>query len=554
MKNTKKVKKVPKTTKKPIVSSNQKLKDALLRNKKLLIVAAVIVFGLSGAWFLKSGSAATSWTLYWADEFNTTTLDTANWGVYNNTYGEGNNEEACLTPNNVAVSNGTLKITAKREGINCQGDAAKYKAFTSGFIATRSIGSTGSAATASGKYFPSLAKYEVRAKLSHAQGLWPAFWLRHKDGAAMAEVDIMEYFHAQVPGKTTGTLHYANVANVTKKTVAFESPTTTPGWHVWAVEMEDTSTGVLVKWLLDGTVYHQYTVADKTQFTKYKDGFDIALNMAVGGNYSGHPDDPLGYSRYLGKCLKPYGGAQPCDATNILRAGFPATYEIDYVRVYIKSTTTDPVVTNPTPTPAKLATPTNLKAVAKDGSVSLTWDAVSGANNYTVRWGQNGTWTNYSNNPGFTNPATNSYTVNGLTNGQVYEFAVAARDSTSVNTGSDYTLPITATPVSGVILTPQNPKIVNGNRKFTISWTKSTDSRVDVYSVRYIRSDSTKKSDGSAWIYPGRTSNTAMTVSGLQNGVSYDVQVRAIDTLGTTTTTDDKYSNYTTTLIAKPAR
>ncbi|MFO0882334.1 MAG: family 16 glycosylhydrolase [Candidatus Saccharimonadales bacterium] len=563
MKTVKKVNKVPKTTKKTSVSSAQKIKSKLLQNKWPLILLAVVVFGLSGAWLLNRSSAATSWTLAWSDEFDGTSLNLSNWGVYNNTYGDGNKEEECSTPNNVTVSGGTLKITSKREEINCMGDATKHRSFTSGFIATRSIGSTGSSATASGKYFPAYAKYEMRAKLPHGQGLWPAFWLRHKDGASMAEIDIMEYFHATVPGKTTGTLHYNNVHNVAKKSVAFEAPTVSPGWHTWGVMTEDTSAGVLISWQLDGNTYFQYTETDKSQFTKYADAFDIALNMAVGGTYVGHPDDALGYSRYTGKCLQPYGGSQPCDTSGILRAGFPSVYEVDYVRVFTKTTTPDPVVAptptpTPTPTPApaptvtKLATPSNLKAVAKDGSVSLTWNAVSGANNYTVRWGQNGTWTNYSNNPGSTNPTTNSYTISGLKNGQTYQFSVAARDSTGKSTGSDYATPITAVPVVAAILVPQNVKVVSGSSKFTLSWAKSTDSRVDVYSPRYIRSDSKNKSDGSAWIYPGRTSNLSYTVTGLQKGVSYDVQVRAIDTRGTSTTSDDIHSEYSPVLVVKP--
>jgi beta-glucanase (GH16 family) len=525
-------------------------------DRKALIIIAVVVFALVGAWFIKGSFAATSYTLYWSDEFNGTSVNTANWGVYNNTYGEGNKEEACLTPNNVTVSNGTLKLTAKRQDINCQGNAAKFKSFTSGFIATRSIGSTDSGATAQGKYFPGYAKYEVRAKLPHGQGLWPAFWLRHKDGAAKAEVDIMEYFHAQVPGKTTGTLHYNDVANVSKKTASFETPTTTPAWHTWAVEMEDTSSGVLIKWLLDGTVYHQYTVTDKSQFTKYKDTFDIALNLAVGGTYSGHPDDALGYSRYLGKCLKPYNGSQPCDASGILRANFDMTYEIDYVRVYTKTTTTNPVVTPPAPTPApaKLATPSNLKAAVNDGSVVLTWDKVEGANNYTVRWGKNGSWTNYSNDTGLTNPTTNSYTITGLTNGTVYDFSVAARDSTGKSTGSDYAATINATPAPQSLQVPQNVKVTPGNGKLTVQWDKSTDSRVDQYSVRYIKSNSSTKTNGSTWTYPGRTSSVSSVLYSLRNDTSYDVQVRSVDNKGTSSTSDDTYSAYSSVITATPKR
>jgi hypothetical protein len=265
--------------------------------------------------------------LIFADEFNGTAVNTANWRAYYNTYGDGNNEEACLTPNNAVVSNGTLKIIANREQITCPGQPVD--SFSSAFLSSRDAG----------KYYPKFAKYEIRAKLPHAQGLWPAFWLRHKNGSAIAEVDIMEYFHAQVPGKSSATIHLDRIINIAKKTTDFEPPTVSPGWHTWAVEMTPVSVGsqdVKFNFLLDGQSYFTYTPTQQ-DWAKAVDSnqmFDIAINMAVGGNNIGHPDDELGWSRYLNMCLKPYRGSQPCNGSGIMRASFPAVYEIDYVRVH----------------------------------------------------------------------------------------------------------------------------------------------------------------------------------------------------------------------------
>lgn len=55
------------------------------------------------------------WTPYFVDDFNGSSLDTSRWRPYFNVYGDSNNEEACLTPSNVTVSGGSMKITAKRE-------------------------------------------------------------------------------------------------------------------------------------------------------------------------------------------------------------------------------------------------------------------------------------------------------------------------------------------------------------------------------------------------------------------------------------------------------
>src|SRR3546814_11451816 len=70
----------------------------------------------------------------------------------------------------------------------------------------------------------------MRAKVPHAQGMWPAFWLRHRNGAGVAEVDIMEYFHSQVPGRTTGTLHLDRTHHISQRSLPFEAPPATPRW------------------------------------------------------------------------------------------------------------------------------------------------------------------------------------------------------------------------------------------------------------------------------------------------------------------------------------
>lgn len=47
----------------------------------------------------------------------------------------------------------------------------------------------------------------------------------------------MEYFHSQVPGKTTNTLHLDGRHNLSKKSSTSSSGVPTPGWHTWAVEI-----------------------------------------------------------------------------------------------------------------------------------------------------------------------------------------------------------------------------------------------------------------------------------------------------------------------------
>jgi len=265
------------------------------------------------------------WRLLWSDEFTGSAPSSA-WRVYYNTYGDGNKELQCLTPGNVGVSDGTMKITARREVVTCPNGSVR--SFTSGFLGTRETGT----------YFPRYGRFEMRARLPHAQGLWPAFWLRHRNGASVAEVDVMEYFHSQVPGRTTATLHLDGRTNLSKRTIPFESPTASPGWHTWAVEIEPVDTGVRFTFLLDGTAYHSYVDTQRSWASAADPNatWDIAVNMAVGGSWVGRPDDALGYLYDINRCAQSGSAPSGCTSTGIGRAQFPSTYEVDYVRVFTR--------------------------------------------------------------------------------------------------------------------------------------------------------------------------------------------------------------------------
>ncbi|QXC59753.1 glycoside hydrolase family 16 protein [Aquihabitans sp. G128] len=281
-------------------------------------------------------SGGPTWRVVGGDEFSGSTLDATRWKPYHNTYGDGNAEVACLTPANVAVGGGRLRIAPKHEDATCPNAPTDH--YTSGFIGSRETGT----------YYPLEAKYEIRAKVPHAQGIWPAFWLRHRNGASTAEVDVMEYFHSATPGATTQTLHLDGVANVAKRSTAFEAPTATPGWHTWGVEIsrvdadgDGARDDVRFAFTLDAKPTFSYV--DTTH--RWADAapadatFDIAVNQAVGGRWVGDPDGQLGVLPSLGRCSQ--GGTIPaCTTTGIRRVDWadPATttYEVDWVRVSVK--------------------------------------------------------------------------------------------------------------------------------------------------------------------------------------------------------------------------
>jgi Glycosyl hydrolases family 16 len=290
-------------------------------------------------------------TLVLDEQFSAGSLNTSIWFPETGTYGADGNRIQYWRPENVVISAATsggtgnsLKLISKRENFG-------GKNFTAGMLGTRDVG----------VYYPVFGRYEARMKVPHGQGIWPAFWLRHRNGSSMCEVDIMEYFHAQVPGRNLWTLHRTNnsgsyQANVNKVNAFFEAPTTTPGWHVFGVDILPEGSAVRFIGYLDGTVVWNYLDTQAVRWsntygTSHPSGssgahiFDICLQGAqIGGNYVGHPDDPTGYSRYLAKCIS--GGSAPNSCYTVVngqpiwtdanRGGtlFPSTFEVDWVRVW----------------------------------------------------------------------------------------------------------------------------------------------------------------------------------------------------------------------------
>ncbi|MCU1369850.1 MAG: Beta-glucanase/Beta-glucan synthetase [Ilumatobacteraceae bacterium] len=271
-------------------------------------------------------TAPAGWKLVGGDEFNDSSLNTSKWKPYHNNYGSGNAELECNTPNNVTEDGGSLKIVAKKQAVSCP-NAGTYN-YTSGFLGSREAGT----------YYPRYARFEMRAKLPHAQGLWPAFWLRHRNGAGVAEVDIMEYFHSQVPGKTSQTLHLDGVSNISKKASTFEAPTATPGYHTWAVDILPEGSGIRFSFYVDNVKVHTFLDTKHAWSSADAAGtWDIALNLAVGGKWTGNPDGTLGYLDQIDRCSIS-GAPGNCSTTNIKRVNWGSTasttYDIDYVRVY----------------------------------------------------------------------------------------------------------------------------------------------------------------------------------------------------------------------------
>jgi len=166
-------------------------------------------------------------------------------------------------------------------------------------------------------------------------------------------------------------------------------------------------------------------------------------------------------------------------------------------------------------TPVGTAKPTNIKATAGDGQVTLTWSAVSGATKYAVSI-YKGTGTNYTI---LSKTITGtSYTATGLTNGTTYQFLVQAYvgGKWSTFTTADH---VSATPV-GSNVKPTNIKATAGNGQVTLTWDKVTGATK--YAVSIYLGTGTRYNTLTTSI-----TGTSYTATGLTNGTTYQFLVQA---------------------------
>lgn len=167
--------------------------------------------------------------------------------------------------------------------------------------------------------------------------------------------------------------------------------------------------------------------------------------------------------------------------------------------------------------------PTNLAIVAGAGSINVSWSSASSGGStvtdYVVEYSTDGSsWTTF--NDGLSTAT--STTITGLTNGTPYYVRVSAVNvagsSTAVVSGS------TATPKT----TPSAPSISSiaaGNQSLSVAFTAGATGGSAITGYQY------SINGGSTWATASGTSSP-ITISGLTNGTSYQVALRAVNIVG----------------------
>jgi len=216
-------------------------------------------------------------TLVWSDEFNGSSINTANWSFETGGGGWGNNELENYTnrTENARISNGTLIIEARRE--NFGGNA-----YTSARMKTQGKQSFGINTWV-----------EARIDAPQGQGIWPAFWMLGNSISTVGwpscgEIDIME-IQGQNPFRNFGTIHWADAGgnHVSFGGIYNSSSSLSAGFHTYAISR----TGTSIKWYVDRIQYAEANISGGINSTsEFQGPFFILLNVAVGGNFVGNPD------------------------------------------------------------------------------------------------------------------------------------------------------------------------------------------------------------------------------------------------------------------------
>jgi len=248
------------------------------------------------------------YTLVFADEFDGTSLNTANWSYREgdgcpDLCGWGNKELQWYRPENITVSGGNLIITAKEESYG-------GRDYTSSQIISKH------------KQDFKYGRIEASIKLPRGHGMWPAFWMMSSDDvygtwAASGEIDIMEA--KNTPMEIRGNLHFGGQYPDNAKTGSSayaDGSDFSQDYHLYSIEWDPKE----IRWYCDNNLYKSTDVwwtgskEDNGTFpAPFDQRFYILLNVAVGGTY------------------------MDCYVPECITAEFPQKMYVDYVRVYQKT-------------------------------------------------------------------------------------------------------------------------------------------------------------------------------------------------------------------------
>ncbi|MBO9633195.1 MAG: glycoside hydrolase family 16 protein [Chitinophagaceae bacterium] len=250
---------------------------------------------------------AEGYRLVWSDEFEKAGRpDPTKWDYE---HGLVRNEEfQWYQPDNAFCEKGLLVIEARREEKPNPG----YSPTATDWRGKRpTIAYTSSCLITSGKAQWQYGRFEMRGRIDISDGLWPAWWTLgiDKPWPANGEIDIMEYYRKRLLanivclGKGRSQEWHSN----TFPTDSLGGETWAKEFHTWRMDWDEAFIALYVDdQLLNKVPTDSLVNKDGSGFNPFKQPHYMLLNLAIGGQNGGNPDN----------------------------TSFPRRFEVDWVRVY----------------------------------------------------------------------------------------------------------------------------------------------------------------------------------------------------------------------------
>ncbi|MDO5462065.1 MAG: glycoside hydrolase family 16 protein [bacterium] len=277
--------------------------------------------------------------LVWREEFNGSKLNTTYWTPEINFV---RNVEAVQIytnrPKNLMLRGGHLILTAHNEYF----ESTNWKPESKHWWESRKAANyTSGSINSKGKLQFRYGRVEIRAKIEHGRGVWPALWLIGDNPGgwpSCGEIDILE-FVSQNPKTVHATLHYTKNGKYTHPTNPYQAKKAIAGdWHIYGMNW----TPEKLELTFDGDVIFTHQLDQATQNdgkNPFRDGvYHFIINLAL----DGWAEAPVA-------------------------ADYPRAFTVDYVRLYqdcaVEGTTL--LINGETPSTKTTQRATNQKAKHK---------------------------------------------------------------------------------------------------------------------------------------------------------------------------------------------
>jgi beta-glucanase (GH16 family) len=246
-----------------------------------------------------------TWKCTFADEFSGGALDTRKWSAQETAVSGLHSGPECLVndPDNVAVGDGVLRLTARKEAapFTCASPRGSYTTeYTSGGVTTY------------GKFSQAFGRFEFRARFPGATvpGLQSALWLypeQQKYGTwpKSGEIDVAEAY-SLYPDRSIPVIHYVKSDTSTTPTTNWYCKLDPSQFNTYVAEWTRTTITITN----NGTTCLDHTIAPAAPLVApapFDQPFNVILTQVLGVNTNAF--DPV-------------------------NTPLPATMEIDWVRVW----------------------------------------------------------------------------------------------------------------------------------------------------------------------------------------------------------------------------